>query len=568
MRIATTASSGTGFTGKLYVAEPKATSFTEITLPSDIEGTDFRPTRLQHKGRTYIIGQFSRGIVKTEYDEIHGMGIIAPNSAPTMATGSGAITGNAQCSLVYAHLVGQHVIQRSNPGPKAAILALSAQGRAWSAIPATAPDSRVTHVEGYVDMDGSGVSHLAFRVPLGTTSITEAVPTATLVSRKSLPVKIDTDGNVTDDIMARGVPPYAVFGAKWHNRAWYVDPKRPGVLYSKINEFESVNPTSFIPTMGGEYPTGIAPLENELLMFCQRKVYSISGFGLRDFALDQVTSTYGCVSHWGIAEIQGMLIFPAEQGISAYFGGGSFRNLMAFSRKDDWKTQYETYPNEYENSVAGDNRAKGQYQLLVTLPATPKTYKWVGYYLPMIEEGAREPFWSNDIQDRETRSLGEFFAEGQKRAFLVEGASDGYVRKEDSTDGGDDSDTYEKVMKQRHRHFFFGDQSGSDTKGRTYTDLDWFGKNVNGTVTVNLYGGDDEAGEATTPPKAINFTAPPSTAVGGQAFLAKTSHFQGGISGVSGKGLTLEVTATAPVGVQHRGFAVHHKEGPQVRGRA
>jgi hypothetical protein len=317
-----------------------------------------------------------------------------------------------------------------------------------------------------------------------------------------------------------------------------------------------------------EYPTGLAPLENELLVFCQRKVYSISGFGLRDFQIDQVTSTYGCISHWGIKEIQGMLIFPAEQGVSAYFGGGSFRNLMAESRKDDWKTHYSANQAEYENSTASDNRSKGQYRLLVTLSSTPKHYEWVGYYLPMIEEGAREPYWSNNIEDRETYALGEFFAEGEKRGFHVEGASDGYVRKEDATDGGDDSDTYNKAMKQRHKHFFFGDQSGHDAHGRTYTDFDWFGKNANGTVTVNLYGGDDEAGDATTAPKALSIAAPSGTAPGGQTLLAKTSHHRGGVSGVSGKGLTVEVTASAPVGVQHRGFAVHHKEGPQVPGRA
>ncbi len=567
MRIATTASSGTGFTGKLYVAEPKATSFTEITLPSDIEGTDFRPTRLQHKGRSYIIGQFSRGIVKTEYDEIHGMGIIAPNSAPTMATGSGSITGNAICSLVYAHLVGNHVIQRSNPGPTADTFSLTAEGRAWSAIPSTAPDGRVTHVEGYCDMDGSGVSHLAFRVPLGTTSITENVPTATLVLRTSLPVKLDADGNAANNILARGAPPYAVFGAKWHSRAWYVDPKRAGVLFSRINEFESVDPTSFIPTKGGEYPTGIAPLENELLVFCQRKVYSLSGFGLSDFSLDQVTSTYGCISHWGIVEIQNMLVFPAEQGISAYFGGGSFRNLMAFSRKDDWKTAYSANQAEYENCVAVDNRSKGQYQLLVTLPTAPKTSIWKGYYLPMVEEGEPEPYWSNDIRTRKTFALGEFFAEGEKRGFLVDGSSDGYVRKEDATDGDDDSDGYNKDAKWRHKHMFFGDQAGHDAHGRQYTDVNWFGKNVNGTVSVKLYGGDDEAGDATTAPKTLTIAAPDSTAPGGQALLAQTSHHRGGL-GVAGKGLTVEVTASAPVGVEHRGYAVHHKEGSQARGRA
>jgi hypothetical protein len=566
MRIASTAISGTGYTGKMYSAIPSATSFTEMGLPAGVEGIDFKPGRVKAPDRSLYVGQWSRPMTRGRDNQLHAAGLIAPGSAPTMTAGSGAILGNCICRLVFSVKIGNKVLQRSNPGPAATTLSLSSEGRVWSDIPTTAADARTTHVEGYVSVDGF-ISFRAWERPLGVSTVTENTPTTTLASRTHLPVKL-VSGRTRDDTMARGVPPYIAVAVWWHNRMWFITPSRPGVGYSKLNEPESVNPTSFIPTKGGEYPVALGILDNELVAFCARKAYGVQGFGISDFRLDTVSESYGCISHWGIKVIQGVLIFPSAKGISAYFGGGNFRNLMTKSRRADWVAQYALFESEYERAEAADNDSKGEYVLAVNLPSseTNRSSIWKGFYPAVLEDGEREPYWSNDIMKRQTTSLGVFFPEGSKRSVLVYGACDGYVRQADATDGDDDGDTYAKGYRLKHPHLFMGDQAGHDAHGRAYPDFDWFGKHGGVAATVNLYAGDDSAAEMTTAPFSKSIAVPPTT-IAGRTATAKTSHHLP-TPGVGGKGVTVEVTGTSPVGMEHRGFAITHREGSQSRQRA
>lgn len=563
MRIASTAIAGTGYTGKMYSAIPGATAFTEMTLPAGVQGIDFKPSRVKAPDKALYVGQWSRPLVRGRDNQLHAAGLLAPPAAPTMTTGSGAIIGNCICRLIFSVKIGNKVLQRSNPGPAAATLSLSSGGRVWADIPTTAPDARTTHVEGYVSVDGS-ISFRAWEAPLGVSSVTEATPTDILASRTHLPVKTLRDGKVKDDTMTRGVPPYVAVGVWWHNRMWYITPSRPGVGYSKLNEPESVNPTSFIPTKGGEFPIGLGALDRELIVFCSRKSYGVQGFGINDFRLDIASDSFGCISHWGIKTIQGVLLFPSNQGISAYFGGGNFKNIMSKSRRADWVAHYALFESEYERAEATDNSEKGEYVLAVDLPAseTNRTYEWQAYYRAMLEQGEGEPYWSNNIMTRRTTSLGVFFPEGSKRSVMVRGSCDGYVRQEDATDGDDDGDTFAKAYTLKHKHFFMGDQAGDDAHGRTFVDFDWFGKHGAVAAAVNLYPGDDSSGDAVTAPFSHSIPVPSAT-TGGRTATAKTSHHIGSTPGVSGKGITVEVTGTSPVGMQHRGFAISHREGPQ-----
>lgn len=568
MRVVSTAIAGTGYTGKMYSAIPGATSFTELGLPAGVQGLDFKPSRVKAPDRALYVGQWSRPLTRGRDNQLHAAGLIGPSSAPTMTAGSGSIIGNCICRLVFSVKIGNKVIQRSNPGPSAPTLSLSSGGRAWADIPTTAADARTTHVEGYVSVDGS-ISFRAFEVPLGVSTVTEATSTEDLASRTHLPVKTLRDGKVKDDTLARGVPPYISVAVWWHSRMWYITPSRPGVGFSKLNEPESVNPTSFLPTKGGEFPVALGVLDRELIVFCARKSYGVQGFGLNDFRLDVASDSYGCISHWGAITIQGVIFFPSNQGMSAYFGGGNFKNVMSWSRRADWVSQYASFESEYERAEARDNSADGEYVLAVDLPSseTNRTYIWKGYYRSMFEAGEGEPYWSNDIMKRRTTSLGLFTPEGSKRSVLTYGSCDGYVRQADATDGDDDGDTYGKAYKLKHKHFFFGDQAGDDAHGRTYVGFDWFGKHGAVAASANFFPGDDSSGDAATPPVSRSIAVPAATRAGRTA-TAKTSHHIGSIPGLSGKGITVEVTGTSPVGMQHRGFAIEHREGPQSRQRA
>jgi hypothetical protein len=548
--VTTEATTG-GYTGRVYT-QGSGTSTTQVTIPTGISGANSRPCMVPYRGNVYVVGGFSRPLVYTRFGTLHEAGIPAPNTAPTLAASGTGITASVIGYLTYVHKIGDVVMQESNLSAASQTLSLTNQGIAWSALPTTCPNARVTHIRGYRSVDGA-TPRLAWERTLGTTSVTDTMSTTVLANRTSAPVF--EDGTV--DVGARGVPPAASFAVMWHDRMWYVAPNSPGVFFSKLYEPESVDVDSYIPTRDGEQPTGLGVLDDSLVVFYDTGCYSISGWGIADFNMEKVSTSLGCVSHHSIVNIQNTLFFASQQGVCGYSGSKPV-NLMARSKREDWIADYEANPLAFENSAGADDM-NGNYLLLTVRTSSPKTIIYVGHYRAMTEEGSLEPYWTIDKRTREDYALGMLKATGQKRGKLAFASCDGYVRQEDATDDDDDSDSYAKKLTIRTPHFFMGDQGGSVTHGRKYKALDLFVKNPNDAVVVKCFGGDDEAATAAAPQQT--YTHP---AVANTAYASQTS-FYVPLNTVAGKGLTIQYEVTSPVGFEYRGENVYFDDGVQSK---
>lgn len=511
---------------------------------------------------SFINGQFNKQLVWTPQMGLFKSGIEAPTAAPTLATtGTGSLSGEVAASFTWAQYQNNLLIHQGNPSPKTAEVTFTNDQVQISGIPSTAPDPRTTHWIVYLTVDGS-LSYKAAVYSVGVTSATFDISSTALFENETLPVYLDADGNPLDDILARGVPPYAQVIGVWHQRQWYVVPGMPGVFYSALNEMESVDEDpdrSYIPMPGGEYPLSLGIMDDELVVFCEEVFYSIAGFGETSFSIRKVSDGLRFICPMSPITIQGMVLFASDQGICAYFGGGGngFRSLMSRSLRNYWIDDLANNVEAYQNGIATDDRVYGDY---VFAPDTSTTFQYRGYYRPMIEDGEHEPWWHWDRRTRRDRTIGQLFYPNSRRGLVAYGECDGKVRWDDNSNADDDGDALQKEMRVMTKHFFMGSQAGDDAHGKTYTNLDWYGKQGSVDVDLNFYGGDDTANEGS--PTGTD-TLEPLPDQPGQTTEATSRSLE--IPTTSGKGITVESVAVAPLGVEFRGVGIEWRKGPQTR---
>ena len=68
----------------------------------------------------------------------------------------------------------------------------------------------------------------------------------------------------------------------------------------------------------GDVVTGLKVFRDELFIFCQRKIYKLTGTSSSNFALAEVAKNVGTIAHHSIQELGGDLIFLAADGLKNY----------------------------------------------------------------------------------------------------------------------------------------------------------------------------------------------------------------------------------------------------------
>jgi hypothetical protein len=559
--------------GQMFKQDPASDTAVEVTLPdglaamSPVVRPSFQRFARDSRFATYVAGQYDSLAVFLYNGSLHKAGLTAPTTAPTVAVGSpsGNPDGKQICRYTYAQYSGGRLIAESNPSPSAATLSVSDASVQWSSLASTSPDARVTHLHLYRSQNGS----LSFRVAvltLGTTSYEDNTDFPVLVLAPTLPVKLDADGNEMDDLLARGTPPYATIIKVWHNRMWYVMPGVAGVRFSYLDEPESVNEDtdySQISIPGGEYPLSLGALDDELVVFCEDVAYSITGYGLSSFAIRKIGEQVRFIAPHSVQTMQGAILFASDQGIMAYTGGGGngFRTLMARSFRAYWIELYAANAAAFENATSAVDYVSGDYMFSPDWDTGTRILR--GYYRPVVEDGESEPWWHwGDVRDRKTKSLGQLYPGTTRRGLITYGECDGYARQEDASDGTDDGDTHKKQLVVEHGHRWAGGNQGGDlTAGASFTNLDWYGLAQSNTITVETYAGDETANEATAPTETFDLAAP--TDVPGVE--TQPSSYSQALLSTAGKGVTVQIKVDYPVGVEHRGYAVQYRTGPQGR---
>ena len=572
------AASPTPLTGYVNIRKTDATSATQQALPPGVSAVDRYPQILKYRKRTYIIGTFTRLLVRDEFGNLRAGGIKSPVTVPTLADGglAASSTGNMIGYQTFLVKHGGKVFQQSNPGPASATLAAAGTGRAWGNLDTTPQDSHVTHMRGWVSVDGS-VPALAWERPLPATTTTVSENVATGALSETLPVKVSLAGSVDVDPFARGVPPYCQYAEEYHNAFFYAgDPAHPERIYpSKIFEPESVNTTPitingrteepWLSTTDGSPVTGIKRQGDELIVGTLRGIDAIQGYSAGDYSIRRISNFWGVLSHWSMRRCgpSSSLWFAAPQGITRYLSG-SFA-YVGWPIETWWRDNYRDTPELFERCYAAEDRFTRCYKLLIPEAADAgTTYLNFDY----IAAEAGQPIMWFHRRDRIDKVIGELLIDGSANYFdLYTGSCDGYVRKENvATNGDDDGDTYGKKLTVQFPHRFFGDQGGDDAHGRTVQAVDIFIKHPNNAMEVSVFAGDDDAPTAATPqygPKSFPATGP---ATGRREKVKRTSeHISTEGAGVSGKGVTLLVEVQSPVEVEIRGWGCELLPGPQTQ---
>lgn len=555
------------FVSKIYWTGGALTVHTQLTLPSGVQRIGRQPDFINYQKLTYMVGQFSPGLVfdPTNF-KLYQLGIPPPGTAPTIAAASAIATGVTAADVVgYVTFAIKapdgKILMESNPSPESNEIDLSGQAVTWTVLPTVCFNPDVNVVRLWRSVAGS-LPRLAAERPLGTTTATEEVPTLALGS--PLP---NTDGVLNN---AHGVPPYSRFIESYHERGWYAgDPNFPDRIYfSEVGKPWAVGPLSFLQTRDGENVTGLKKLRDQLVVFTKRATYVIQGWTSTDFVQTKVSPNIGCISHHSIVNIDNRLWFASEEGIYIYDGSGFYYQMEEL--RDHWRDEYinSTFTEAYEQSVGADDRYWRVYKLLIPKPPASDTllgFYYVGHYGlgPQVE-------WSFDQRTRRDRSQ-----LGVGTIYFFTGSEDGFVRRDNqTTDLDDDGDTDARSILIRSSVVLFDKPGGDDEEGgKTFHKIYTYVESEHTTWQARIQAGDEEVYAAFTPDNTLYFWKDDVDAsllevddINGfdYTYVAKSVHVHNPEL-VSGRGLMIEIAATSPDRLKYRGFGGYFGPGPAGR---
>lgn len=537
--------------------------------------TGYRPCFVWYRGDLYVIGYYSRPVVRHAGDGTWRLcGIRPPQLELVVGPGasSGGSAGACLAYITFLHKRGGVVLAESNPSNVVDVGDLSGEGRAWSNIDNASAELRVTHVRGYVSMDGAEF-RAAWEAQYGVTAYAENIRTAQLT--------------YAGPDFTNHIPPATRFGHSWAGRMWYANsPNYPyRVWYSKPGFPQYVKPSAFRDTLDRETITAIWKGRNELIVFCDRSTYMIRQFGQGedDFVLEKLDSDVGCISHFGIQEVHNKLWFPSEDGIWIYDGG--FRYLMK-EVQPLWKSDWEAHKTQFKNGFALHDRINKTYMWVTRRPTPlqefentglhPGTVIYCGYYgayEPSMAGDQPHPEWTLDMRGR-FDSCGFYNEDGE----LVIGSCDGVIRIQDWTDDDDDGDSLQKeaIIRSGHQLFF---EPGDDWEfGKKLPQVWFYVESEQSDWTVYIRGGDEQVWQSELPDNLYAWwkvtvsaseeietrritLADGRTETTTLRHVPATTHFFLP-HGVTGRGFTFELRAIAPVGLEYRGYGGMWEPGP------
>ncbi len=567
--------------------EPKGGATYDELTNQGVYRTGRRPVFEDWKGDLYLGGSYTRVMVRHATDRRWlPAGITPPQSLLSVVpgSGSGGSSGSALAYITFLHKEGLRVLAESNPSNVVNVGDLTGEGRLWDDIPAVGAELRVTHVRGYVSMNGARY-RMAWESPYGITTIEENVRTA----RLSLSGLSGGSGDFRN-----GVPPIGIhYIHPWAGRMWYANnsefPYR--LWYSLPGRPQYVGRAQFRDTFEREPITGIWRGRNELVVFCQDNSYLVRQFGggLDDFVLERLDSNVGSLTHHSIKEIHNRLWFAARDGVWIY--DGNFHYVMEDLRLL-WEQEYCNNRTAFDGSFATYDKLNKVYLLWTPRPAvSPPEWEeksglnartvvyvaYIGNFEPSIGGTEKQPDWTLDFKDREDSSS----LYGRNNEMFV-ASCDGNIRRQIKaceieafdpltdarTDFGsdDDADTLQKKVIVRHGHMLMF-QPGDDVQSGKKLQQLWMHVQSETTPwTLFAMGGDETTWQSVRPDNAANerfwkFAVPASeqrevrTIDGSDfdfLFCSKSVHFFIPEK-VAGRGFTFESQVVDSIAFVYRG---------------
>ena len=179
----------------------------------------------------------------------------------------------------------------------------------------------------------------------------------------------------------------------------------------------------------GDVVTGLKVFRDELFIFCQRKIYKLTGTTSSNFALAEVAKNVGTIAHHSIQELGGDLIFLAADGLRTVAGTERIGDveLGTISKQ----VQERINEIEYDNVTATVVRNKSQYRLFY--PKTSELETSAKGLLAVIKTNPNTGqlgFEYADIKSLKVSSCDSDYINNVET--IVHGGYDGYIYKQES----------------------------------------------------------------------------------------------------------------------------------------
>jgi len=291
----------------------------------------------------------------------------------------------------------------------------------------------------------------------------------------------------------------------------------------------------------GDVVTGLKVFRDELFVFCQRRIYKITGTSSSNFALAEVAKNVGSISNHSIQEIGGDLIFLSADGLRTIAGTErigdvelgtiskqiqdrindiEYDNVTSLVIRD--KSQYRLF---YPKTSGAESSSKG---LLACIKVNPNTGQ-LGYEYADIK-GLKVSCCDSDyISNAET---------------VVHGGYDGYIYKQESGNVWTRaSDTAALDSTYRSPDMTMGDPGIRKSMERV--NLNW---KPEGEVSASLYLQYNYNDRETPQPALIALTSSGSGAYFGTGVFGTATYGQGDLpitrKSVEGSGFAIAVKIT------------------------
>jgi len=178
----------------------------------------------------------------------------------------------------------------------------------------------------------------------------------------------------------------------------------------------------------GDVVTGLKVFRDELFIFCQRKIYKVTGTSSSNFALAEVAKNVGSIAHHSIQEVSGDLLFLSADGIRTVAGTERIGDveLGTVSKQIQDRINDITYTNVTSLVI----RDKSQYRLFYPTDGAEDSSRGIIAVIKINPNTGQLGYEYADIKGLKVSCCDSDYISNVET--IVSGGYDGYIYKQES----------------------------------------------------------------------------------------------------------------------------------------
>ena len=170
--------------------------------------------------------------------------------------------------------------------------------------------------------------------------------------------------------------------------------------------------------------TGLFPFRNELFIFCEERIFRLTGNTIADFQLQPVTRDVGCINGFTIQELAGEVLFLGKDGIRTVAATEKINDVNLGTITKPIQELFSNIPDisQFDSVVVP---GKTQYRLFFTNTGLTIASKTRGVVAVLKEKG----FEFSEIEGIQPSCTDFLTIQGE--SYVLHGGFDGYVYRQE-----------------------------------------------------------------------------------------------------------------------------------------